>query len=345
MSNEYPGVFSGLVEGNNDPDRMGRIKVRVPLVYGDSSQISTEQLPWALSRGLPNGGSSRSGGIDWLPEPGDLVWVTFLDGEPEKPLWEWANQSKPQTQKLDLHQYGATGRPKRAALTRYGHTIEINESSIILVSAKGNAILIDDDADGALIRVNQDILITAQDAIAMLNALQVSATGQIFFETEKGLSLKATDMAMNVTEDLIQYVGRYSLLVGSSLFSIIDNVVTLMDGSGSTVSLDGTGNIVIMSSGGTFINVNKDEISISTPDKSAVSIGNGGVTVSAQSISINGGNIALGQGARTPIVLTDLLQAFFNTHIHSNGNNGSPTGPPIVPMTAPMVGSTSTLAI
>jgi len=345
MSNEYPGVFSGLVEGNNDPDKMGRIKVRVPLVYGDSSQISTEQLPWALSRGLPNGGSNRSGGIDWIPEPGDLVWVTFLDGEPEKPLWEWANQSKPQTQKLDLHQYGTTGRPKRAALTRYGHTVELNESSIILVSAKGNAILVDDESDGVIIRANQDILITAQDAIAMLTSLQVSATGQIFFETEKGFSVKATDLAMNITEDLTMYVGRYCLLVGSSLFSIIDNVVTLMDGSGSTIALDGTGNIAITSSGGTFISINANEISISTPDQSAISMGRGGVTVSAQSISINGGNIALGHGARTPIVLTDLLQTFFNSHIHSNGNNGSPTGPPIVPMTAPMVGSTSTLAI
>jgi hypothetical protein len=43
-------------------------------------------------------------------------------------------------------------------------------------------------------------------------------------------------------------------------------------------------------------------------------------------------------------VLTDLLLAAFNTHTHSNGNNGSPTGVPVVPLTEVMVGSTTTIA-
>ena len=87
---EYFATYAGYVEDNKDPDNIGRLKVRVPTVYGpaDSQKntISTADLPWALPAGLPAGGSPDSGAIQWLPEPGDHVYVRFLDGEPEKPI-------------------------------------------------------------------------------------------------------------------------------------------------------------------------------------------------------------------------------------------------------------------
>ena len=151
-------------------------------------------------------------------------------------------------------------------------------------------------------------------------------------------------MALSITDDLIQQVGRYTLLVGSALFTIIDGAVSLIDGSGSTFASDGAGNMAITTSSGASISLTPAQIDIVTPDQSSVSIGQNTVSVSAQNVVINGGNIALGAAARTPVVLTDLLMAVFNSHTHSNGNNGSPTGTPIVPMIAEMVGSTTTLA-
>jgi hypothetical protein len=108
--------------------------------------------------------------------------------------------------------------------------------------------------------------------------------------------------------------------------------------------LDGNGNIALSTGSGTYVSLTPTTATISTPDQSSVVIGELGVQVSAQNVLINGGNIALGALARTPVVLTDLLVAAFNTHVHSNGNNGSPTGVPIVPLTDVMVGSTTTIA-
>ena len=122
------------------------------------------------------------------------------------------------------------------------------------------------------------------------------------------------------------------------------SAVILADGAGSTMILDGNGNIALSTGSGTYVSLTPTTATISTPDQSSVVIGELGVQVSAQNVLINGGNIALGALARTPVVLTDLLVAAFNTHVHSNGNNGSPTGVPIVPLTDVMVGSTTTIA-
>ena len=120
---------------------MGRLKVRVPAVYGLSNEIPTDQLPWALPRGMPFGNSAQSGGISWLPCLGDTVWVTFLDGLPEKPLWEWA--VAPVKFASYLHKY-ENGQPKRAALTRYGHVLEFNSSSLIITTPSGDTLVLDE---------------------------------------------------------------------------------------------------------------------------------------------------------------------------------------------------------
>jgi hypothetical protein len=345
MLDKLTGVYSGIVEDNRDPNRLGRVKVRVPIAYGTASQVSTAQLPWAISRGLPAGGSKKSGGIDWLPDPGDLVFVTFLDGEPEKPLWEWATQSTSQAEKAPVHAYSADNTPKRAAMTRYGHTVELNASSVLLVTANGNAILLDDGVDGALIRVNNDIQLSAKDVTGIVNSFILNAADQVVFQVSKGFAVQASDMACSITGDLIQQVGRYTLFSGSALISVIDGAVTLVDSAGSTLALDGAGNVALTSATGAYVSLTPTQVNVQTPDGTAITLGPDGVNITAQNVVINGGNIALGATARTPIVLTDLLLTAFNSHTHSNGDNGSPTGPPIVPLVPQDIGSTTTLAI
>jgi hypothetical protein len=140
------GLYAGIVEDVNDPELIGRVRVRVAHVYGPAGaadSIDTTDIPWAFPAGLPAGGSAASGGISWLPEPGDQVYVQFLDGEPEKPVWFWGNQNKFQKDKLKLHQYEQK-KVVRAGLTRYGHTIEFNSSSIIATSQSGYAVILEE---------------------------------------------------------------------------------------------------------------------------------------------------------------------------------------------------------
>ncbi len=137
-------TYAGTVESIDDPDRLGRIKARVQAVYGPvaGAGISTEEIPWALPSGLPAGGSSESGAIAWLPNIGDRVWVRFLDGEPEKPIWEWANQTASQAVDYPVWRRSPGGydgeiAPRSAFLTRYGHSIDFQPDEFTFRTARG----------------------------------------------------------------------------------------------------------------------------------------------------------------------------------------------------------------
>ena len=149
-------TYAATVEATNDPERIGRLKARVPLIYGPSGAneaISVSDLPWAMPSGMPAGGSAQSGGVVWLPEVGDHVYVRFLDGEPEKPIWEWGAQDTKQATKFPYQRlkdggYTKDGKaPTLALLTRYGHALQLSPSSVILSSAGGYAYYISDSTE------------------------------------------------------------------------------------------------------------------------------------------------------------------------------------------------------
>ena len=74
--------FIGVVEDNNDPDKLGRVKVRA---YGhhtnDLSNIPLEYLPWATVMAPTNDTSMQGVGDFSTIKPGTWVVGFFLDAE------------------------------------------------------------------------------------------------------------------------------------------------------------------------------------------------------------------------------------------------------------------------
>jgi len=94
MSTEGPrfyGKFRGVVTDNRDPLMLGRIKARVPDVFG------SEDSGWAL----PSAPYAGNGVGLFLIPPGDAsVWIEFEGGNPEYPIWSgcfWAQGELPAT--------------------------------------------------------------------------------------------------------------------------------------------------------------------------------------------------------------------------------------------------------
>ena len=79
------GVHMGVVEYNIDPLKQGRCKVRIPSIHGTEISIETIDLPWASPLGLAGG--LHDFGTVTVPPVGSMVYVLFLVGDPEKPLY------------------------------------------------------------------------------------------------------------------------------------------------------------------------------------------------------------------------------------------------------------------
>lgn len=80
---KYPGIYKGLVEQRTDPSRLGRLRVRVVGVHGDSSKVPTPDLPWAF----PCTPMAKKSGKFFIPPLGEYVWVMFEDGMGDYPVW------------------------------------------------------------------------------------------------------------------------------------------------------------------------------------------------------------------------------------------------------------------
>jgi uncharacterized protein involved in type VI secretion and phage assembly len=75
---EFCGKFRGIVTDNDDPNHLGRIRVRVQDVLGD------QESGWALPA-MPYAGDGV--GLYLIPPVDAFVWVEFEHGNPDYPIW------------------------------------------------------------------------------------------------------------------------------------------------------------------------------------------------------------------------------------------------------------------
>ena len=75
--NRIPGVVPGIVTDNDDPQSMGRVKLRFPWLSDDA------ESSWAR---LSQPGAGKESGMVWVPQVGDEVLVAFEQGDISHPI-------------------------------------------------------------------------------------------------------------------------------------------------------------------------------------------------------------------------------------------------------------------
>lgn len=80
------GKYRGIVHDRVDPEKLGRLRLKVPSLLGDA----ITGWAWPVS---PAAGAGH--GFFFVPRVGDLVWVEFAEGELEHPLWTGGGWARP----------------------------------------------------------------------------------------------------------------------------------------------------------------------------------------------------------------------------------------------------------
>ncbi|MEV7323501.1 phage baseplate assembly protein V [Streptomyces sp. NPDC093970] len=186
VERRFYGKYRGIVRDNEDPSRLGRLKVSVPSVLGPDVVTG-----WAAPC-APYGGAAGQGFL-FVPEVLAGVWVEFEEGDPEFPIWAgtyWtapdAAGGLPRPQNTDgTEQSDVQDPPTRKIIkTLKGHTLQFEdkdgaESVVVREGGKGHLITL--TADGVRITDATGNRIELTDSAMTLHAavpFTIDAPGQ-----------------------------------------------------------------------------------------------------------------------------------------------------------------------
>jgi phage protein D len=183
------GVVTGLVTNLNDPDDLGRVKVK----YAWLGDIESDWMRIAA----PMAGPER--GFYYLPEVNDEVLVAFEHGDVRNGYVVgalWNGKDKPPKGNSEVVSSGKVN--ERIIKSRSGHTIILDDTDgseqiIIRDKTESNEIVIDSSDNSMAINVEGDFSVTAKGKITLSSTKDMEITSQAngTVKAQSNLDLKA----------------------------------------------------------------------------------------------------------------------------------------------------------
>jgi uncharacterized protein involved in type VI secretion and phage assembly len=183
------GVATGTVTNTEDPEKLGRVKLRFPWLSDD------QESPWARI-------AVPERGVWMLPAVDDEVLVAFERGDPRFPyvlgaLW---NQNAPPPETA-----GEAGTGQKVLGSRSGHVIRLDDTdgeekieiadgsgkSSIVISTKDGTITITSDADLVLESKNGKVVLKAAGGV------EVASQGSVTVEAQEAVTVKGSTIDLN----------------------------------------------------------------------------------------------------------------------------------------------------
>ncbi len=182
------GVVIGVVTNNQDPDNMGRVKVKFPWLSDE------EESTWARIATLM-GGKDR--GFVFLPEVDDEVLVAFDHGDVRHPYILGAFWNGEDT--IPKEKEGDDENNLRLIKSRSGHLFQFDDTDgsgkIEIIDNKGkNIISIDSSADKITITSEGDIEFLASNGKILLDgtSVEIKSSAEIKIESGSSMDVKAS---------------------------------------------------------------------------------------------------------------------------------------------------------
>jgi uncharacterized protein involved in type VI secretion and phage assembly len=176
------GVVIGVVTNNQDPDGMGRVKVKFPWLS------DVDESDWARVA-APMAGKQR--GAYFLPEVDDEVLVAFEHGDARFPyvvgaLWN-GKDAPPATN-------GDGKNNVRIIQSRSGHVVKLNdedgkETIEIIDKSQKNSIVIDTAKNTITVTTDKDIIFSATKGTIKLDAQNVEISSSAATKVKAGSTM------------------------------------------------------------------------------------------------------------------------------------------------------------
>ena len=173
LPRRFYGKYAGTVVDNVDEKQIGRVKVKVPNVFGENA--SSWAMPCVPAAGL-------QAGLFIVPPFDSKVWIEFEQGDPDHPIWSggfWGSTSElppaattpPAISPGQNIVLQTTGRNSITLSDSAGET-----SGIVLKSASGLAMIVVNDS-GIHISNGQGASITLMGNTVAVNGTSLTVVG------------------------------------------------------------------------------------------------------------------------------------------------------------------------
>ncbi|NLW46372.1 MAG: phage tail protein [Firmicutes bacterium] len=194
------GVVIGIVTNNQDPEELGRVKVKLPRLSGE------DESNWARVATFMAGNER---GAFFLPEIDDEVLVAFEHGDINIPYVIgalWNGVDKPYETNRDGNN------DRRVIKSRSGHLIRFDdqdgaekieiidktEKNFITIDAATNKITVSSEQNLELVAKNGKVVIDAQDVeIKSSNATKIEASADMELKASGNMIVKGATVNIN----------------------------------------------------------------------------------------------------------------------------------------------------
>lgn len=159
VSSRWYGKYEGVVVDVDDQKGIGRLRAKVPEVFGEEQESG-----WALPCMPFGGGKNR--GFYVIPDVGDTVWIEFAAGDANRPIWSgvfWGAPDSPGGQDDLASETGAeTPEGADSAATPGQHVLRTSAGHVISLDDEGGVVVIA-EAAGAELRLTGggEVIVTA----------------------------------------------------------------------------------------------------------------------------------------------------------------------------------------
>lgn len=218
--------YLGMVEDNEDPEKLGRLRVRIGLF----EDYATEELPWACPTLGTHGNSSSAGGLN-VPEKGSQVRIYFPSHDLTAPYYMGAELNNLNKTTFFDDDYPNTYGYKDSR----GNFVKVNKARDTVQFQHSSTSNLKIAPDGSMqVALSNGAYFTFDNRNNFelyLGAVDISGTAEGSLEVQADFQVDIKTPNMRIDSKTVEFTGDVKVGTGASgMFWTFGNLVTVKDG-------------------------------------------------------------------------------------------------------------------